>query len=670
MPAPPAAANRRAGELRRILLEHNHRYYVLDAPSITDTEYDALFRELIDLESRYASLATPDSPTQRVGATLGSGFEPYTREEMMLSLENVVSGEEVEAWKERMISHLGREEDLEYWCEPKIDGAGIEVVYREGLLSVASTRGDGRTGENVTLNVRTIRSVPLRLLGDPPGVLEVRAEVYMEKADFASLNREAEQQGERTFANPRNAAAGSLRQLDPRVTARRPLRVIVHGLGRIRGAGFDTLEEAMEAVRSWGLPTAGAAARLCRDLGGVNQYFGELEAGRERFPYEIDGLVIKVNRLSLQSELGARARNPRWAIAWKFPPREAETILKEIDVQVGRTGVLTPVAVLEPVAIGGVVVRSATLHNQAQIDEKDVRVRDTVVVTRAGDVIPEVVRVVPGRRPRGTEPYRIPQTCPSCGTRSVKGGDEAASRCPNRACPAQVKGRILHFSRREAMDIDHLGGKLVEKLVSEGLVTDPADLFNLTQEQIASLERMGEKSAANLIAAIARSRSTTLGRLIHALGIRHVGETVAASLAAGCGSLEKLMVASEEDLERIPDVGPEVSEAIREFFGDPANREMVRRLMEAGVRPEPPSETASGPLEGMTFVFTGELSSLPRQKAAALARAGGARVAGSVSKKVTHLVAGEGSGSKLKRARELGVRILDEDSFLQLVKAS
>lgn len=663
----PEKARRRAEELRRILDEHNHRYYVLDEPSISDEEYDGLFRELLEIERQHPSLRDPASPTQRVGAPPAEGFEPYTREQRMLSLENVGSEEEMARWEERVATYLGGEKGLQYWCDPKIDGAAVEIVYRSGLLAVASTRGDGRTGENVTANVRTIRSVPLRLRGEAPELLEVRGEVFMDKGDFARMNRQAAVTGERVFANPRNAAAGSLRQLDPGKTASRPLKMIVYGMGRLQGARFETMENVMKALAEWGLPTSGSRARLCTDLGGVRDYYLELSAGRDAIPYEIDGVVVKVNRLDLQAELGARSRNPRWAVAWKFAPGEAETVLEGIEVQVGRTGALTPVAVLRPVSIGGVVVRSATLHNQGQIDQKDVRIGDSVVITRAGDVIPEVVRVVKERRRKGSRRWRVPDRCPSCGTQAVRGEEEAVARCPNATCPAQVRGRIIHFARREAMDIDHLGEKLVDRLVEKGLVATPADLYRLTLEQVAGLERMGEKSARNLLGAIDRSRKTTLARLIHALGIRHVGEAVAAALAGELGSVEAFMDADREALERIPDVGPEVSEAVVEFTGNESNAAMLRALLHAGVKPEAAKpRPAGGPLEGLTFVFTGELDSMTRSEAAEVARSGGARVVGSVSKNVSHVVAGEGAGSKLRKAESLGVKVIDEAAFLEM----
>ncbi len=667
MSVPPEELRKRAEELRLQIEEHDHLYYVLDSPRISDREYDRLFRELVELETRFPSLVVPESPTQRVGAAPAEKFEPYTHAEMMLSLENALERAELEAWEERILSQIGRRPAGGYWCEPKVDGAAVEIVYLDGRLFVGATRGDGRVGENVTQNVRTIRGLPLRLRGSPPSLLEVRGEVYMARGDFALLNEEAEERGERTFANPRNAAAGSLRQLDSAVTGRRPLRILVHGAGRAAGTEFATQQEAMRAVSSWGLPTAAARSRLCEDLSSVQGFYEELLEARGGIPYEIDGLVVKVNEIALQRELGARARNPRWALAYKFPSQERETLLERIEIQVGRTGALTPVAVLRPVRIGGVVVSSATLHNQDQLEEKEIREGDTVLMTRAGDVIPEVIRVIREKRPAGTVPYRFPETCPRCGSRAVKPEGEVTLRCPNLACPAQVKGRILHFASRGAMDIDHLGEKLVEQLVAKGLVSDPADLYGLTLDRIAGLERMGEKSGRNLLAAIERSKRTTMARFLYALGIRHVGEAMARTIAEHVGSLAKITESTPEELQRIPDVGPEVSTAIRDFFQNAANRRTIEKLFAAGVQPAPAEPRAKGPLEGFTFLFTGDLASLTRARARSLAEAKGARVAGSVSGKVTHVVAGAKPGSKLQRARELGLQIIDEEEFKDLI---
>jgi len=670
MSAPTEKTRRRVKELRRALEAHNRAYYVHDAPTATDAEYDELMRELEALEQAHPSLRDPHSPTQRVGAAPSEKFAPYEHAEMMLSLENAASSSELEAWAERIPGLLGERRRIEYWCEPKVDGAAIGLVYEKGVLAVAATRGDGKTGENVTPNVRTIKAVPLKLEGKAPALLELRGEVYMDKRDFARLNEEAEEREERTFANPRNAAAGSLRQLDPAVTAKRPLRIRVHGFGRLEGVTFATQEEAMRRIEAYGLPTAGRDGRLCGGLDEVEAYYAETAERRESLTFDIDGVVVKVNDLATQRELGARSRNPRWAVAYKFPPREERTVLRAIEVQVGRTGALTPVAILDPVRVGGVVVSSATLHNQAQIDEKDVRVGDTVVVTRAGDVIPEVLRSIPELRPSGSEPYVMPTVCPACGSRAVKAEGEATPRCPDIACPAQVRGRLLHFASRGAMDIDGLGDKLVEQLVGKGLVKDPADLYALKAESLAGLERMAEKSAANLVAAIEASKRTTLARFVHALGIRHVGEAVSAALARAFRSAEAILTAGKEALEEVPDVGPEVSSAILGFFGESRNREIVRRLLAAGIEPAPPETGGGGPLSGLSIVFTGDLPSLTRSRAKALAEQRGARVVGSVSKKVTHVVAGEKAGSKLAKARELGLEILDEEGFLALLERS
>lgn len=662
-------ARRRIEGLRAELREHDRRYYVLDAPTIADADYDRLFRELAELEARNPSLVTADSPTQRVAGAPADGFDPYVRTEPMLSLENVADAGELAAWEERIRSQIGEGPPIDYWCEPKVDGAALELVYERGRLAVAATRGDGRVGENVTPNARTIRNVPLALQGDAPPLLEVRGEIYMEKADFARLNEENQERGEKTFANPRNSAAGSLRQLDPALTARRPLRLVVHGIGRLEGAAFTRQSEAMERIAAWGLPAATRRGRICTGLEAVQAYFDELGGAREVIPFEIDGVVIKVDSIALQRELGARARNPRWAVAYKYPPREAVTRLERIEVQVGRTGALTPVAILAPVRVGGVVVSSATLHNQDMIDGKDVREGDTVVVTRAGDVIPDVVRVVPEMRPAFSQPFLMPAVCPACGARASKAEGEVISRCPNIACPAQVKGRILHFAGREAMNIDHLGEKLVDQLVATGMVRDPADLYALALDPLAALPRMGPTSARNLLDSIERSKSATLARLIHALGIRHVGATLAGVLARDIGSIAGLLDATRERLEEIPDVGPEVSASLRGFLDDPDNRRVVEKLIASGVHAEPPPPEDAGPLAGMVFVFTGEMASMPRSRAKALVEARGGRTAGAISRQVTHVVAGAAAGSKLKKARDLGLSILEEAEFVRLVDA-
>lgn len=668
MQEPTEEIRRKARSLRRQIEEHNYRYHVLDAPTISDAEYDTLFRELQELERLYPGLLTPDSPTQRVGAAPSEQFLPYTHSEPMLSLENVMRKEELDGWVQR-VGVLAGEGAMRCWCEPKIDGAAVELVYEGGLFKAAATRGDGRVGETVTANVRTIRGVPARLRENAPDRVELRGEVYMNKEDFARFNAEAEERGEKVFANPRNAAAGSLRQLDPKITAGRPLRIMIHGLGQVRGSEFASQREVVESVASWGLPTASKLGALCPDLASIQAYYDDLAARRETIDFEIDGVVIKVDDLKLQRRLGTRARNPRWAIAYKFPPREVETILERIEVQVGRTGALTPVAVLKPVSVGGVIVSSATLHNQDMIDEKDVREKDTVIVTRAGDVIPEVLRPVLEKRPEGSAPYLMPEACPVCGSHATKPEGEVTPRCPNIACPAQVKGRILHFARREAMDIDGLGDKIVDQLVSRRMIVDPADLYSLGVEEVAALDRMAKKSAQNLTSAIGRSRKTTLARLVHALGIRHVGETLAERIAERVGSLDRLRVMSIDELQSIPDVGPGVATSIRGFLDDPSNQRFIDKLA-THLTVESASHTSTGPLAGKVFVFTGELEKLRRSEAKALVESKGAKVAASVSSKVTHVVAAAGAGTKLKKAQDLGLTILDEEAFIELAGSS
>ena len=671
----PDQAARRADKLRRAIEHHNHRYYILDDPEVSDAEYDRLMRELTDLEARYPQLVTADSPTQRVGAKPLDKFVPYRHSLQMLSLQNAASLQELREWHERVEAALEGGSAPELWCEPKIDGAAVELVYRDGVLAAGSTRGDGWTGEDVTANLKTIRGVPLVLRprsrkSAAPGLLEVRGEVYMNKADFAELNRQSEERGGKVFANPRNAAAGSLRQLDPRITAERPLRVLFHGLGRVEGASLRSQEEAVRYMDSLGLMTALRWAQRCEGLERLERYVAEVESARDSYPFEIDGAVLKVNDLGLQETLGVRSRSPRWAIAYKFAPREAETTLRDIRVQVGRTGALTPVAELDPVWVGGVQVSSATLHNQEMIDEKDVRIGDRVIVTRAGDVIPEIVRPLPEARDGSQRRFVMPDSCPACGMQVMIPEGEVIPRCPNIACPRQVKGRLLHFASRTAMDIDGLGEKLVDQLVDKGMVSDPADLYELSgkRDDLIALERMAAKSADNLLASIERSRKTTLPRLLYALGIRHVGEASAAALARHFGEIEAIAEAAEDDLMQVEDIGPAVAQSIRAFFTLAANQRVLRRLRKAGLSYPPPARAAAtGPMAGMVIVFTGELESMTRSKAKELAEARGAQVAPSVSKKVTHVVAGSGAGTKLDRARKLKLSILEEDQFLTLV---
>ncbi len=676
---PPAdlskeAAAARAAELRRELAEHNHRYYVLAAPVISDAEYDRLFAELTAIEEAHPELVTPDSPTRRVGAAPATEFAAVKHEAPMLSLENAFGDTELREFDARLkrFLHLSAAAAITYVAEPKIDGVAVELVYEHGLLVAGSTRGDGVNGEDITQNLKTIRSVPLRLRGTAvPAKLSVRGEVFLPLADFRRHNREREERGEPAFANPRNMAAGSLRQLDPRITAARPLDAFFYGIGVMRGGqAFRSQWELLQGLPAFGLKV-NPLIRRAPDIEACIAYYGELSPERDRLPYEIDGVVIKVDDFSLQEELGIKSRSPRWATAVKFPSRQETTRVRDIVVQVGRTGVLTPVALLDPVRIGGVEVRRATLHNMDEVERKDVRIGDTVLVGRAGDVIPEVVQAIVAKRTGAERRFAMPEHCPECGARVVREEGEVAHRCVGLSCPAQLKERIRHFGARGGMDIEGLGDKLVAQLVDRGLVTDVADLYRLDLETVAGLERMAEKSAANLLAAIAGSKAAPFSRFLFALGIRHVGETVARDLARHFGTLDHLLAATAEDLEAVSGVGPQVAAAVAEFFADPENRKVIARLRAAGVAPrgEEAARTSSE-LAGKRFVFTGTLATMTRQEAERAVVARGARAAGSVSRATDYVVAGEGAGSKAERARELGITILTEQEFRALLAGS
>jgi DNA ligase (NAD+) len=669
MPRPSRDVRHEAAELRRAIAHHDHRYHVLDDPEISDAEYDALFRGLQAIEAAHPELVTPDSPTQRVGATPQSGFAAVRHGQQMLSLSNVTTREEMEEFDARIRRLLGRER-VDYVVEPKIDGVAVELVYADGALTVGSTRGDGIVGENVTANLRTIRSVPLRLRADGrplPARLEVRGEVYLPVAAFRTLNREREEAGQPVFANPRNSAAGSLKQLDPRVTAARPLALACHGVGALEGARIRTHHELLQAFAEWGLRPP-PHHRLARTLDDVAGAFAALEAERDDLPFEVDGLVVKVNDFELQHLLGQVSRSPRWAVAWKFKPRQATTKILRIAPSVGRTGVLTPVAELEPVAVGGVTVRNVSLHNMDEIERKDVRVGDTVLLERAGDVIPYVVRVETTRRTGREKRFRMPRHCPVCGADVVRQEDEVAYRCLNVSCPARLKQALRFFGSRGAMDVEGLGEKLVDQLVERGLVGDLADLYHLDEATLVGLERMGKKSAENLLAQLERSKHTTLPRLLVALGIRQVGEATATALAQHFGSLEKLIAASVEELTAVRDVGPEVAAAIHAFFAEQLNRKVIARLLAAGVRPAA-VQAVHGPLSGKKFVLTGGLGSMTRPEAQRRIEALGGRVVSSVSKETDYVVVGEDPGSKLAKAEKLGVARLDEAAFRKLVGA-
>jgi DNA ligase (NAD+) len=660
--------------LREQLNEHNYRYYVLDDPGVTDAEYDRLMRRLQALESRWPELVSPDSPTQRVGAQPLSAFGQVKHEVAMLSLDNAFSAEEFDDFDRRVRDRLGADGPIEYACEPKLDGIAVSLLYRDGVLERGATRGDGRTGEDITLNVRTIPSVPLALRhADWPAVLEVRGEVYMPRQGFESLNAAARARDEKTFVNPRNAAAGSLRQLDSRVTAQRPLELCCYSVGLVEGGELPLRHsEILERLNHWGL-------RINRESDVVvgpeacDAYYEQLALRRDELPYDIDGIVYKVNAIELQRELGFVSRAPRWAVARKFPAQEETTRLLDVEFQVGRTGAVTPVARLDPVFVGGVTVSNATLHNRDEIERLDVRPGDTVIVRRAGDVIPQVVSVIAERRQPGARPILFPGQCPVCGSPLEREEDEAVTRCTGGlVCAAQRKESIKHFASRRAMDIEGLGDKLVEQLVDEGLIEGVADLYELTVPQLAALERMGEKSAANLVAALDRSRQTTLPRFIFSLGIREVGEATALNLARHFGNWEALVEASEESLLEVPDVGPVVADHLRQFLDSSASLEVVARLRQAGVSWDDLEVVAEDeqPLAGQTWVVTGTLDSMSRDVARNLLQQLGARVAGSVSKKTSCVVAGPGAGSKLARATELGVEVIDEEALLKLLSAA
>ncbi|MGO4302362.1 NAD-dependent DNA ligase LigA [Cupriavidus sp. RAF12] len=685
--AAPAAAAARVQWLRDELERHNYQYYVLDAPTIPDADYDALFGELQALETEHPDLLTDESPTQRVGGAPLSAFDTVRHRVPMLSLNNGFDDEDVIGFDRRCAQGLGRTaaaapaEDLfsaaeaadsavEYACELKFDGLAMSLRYEDGKLVQAATRGDGETGEDVTVNVRTIKAIPLKLRGKAPAVLEVRGEVFMYRAEFDKLNERQAEAGEKTFVNPRNAAAGSLRQLDPRITARRPLSFFAYGIGELQGAERPPTHSVMlDGFATLGLPVC-SERQVVKGAQGLLSFYREIGARRDQLPYDIDGVVYKVNAVPEQEQLGFVSRAPRFALAHKFPAQEMTTVVEDIEVQVGRTGAITPVARLAPVFVGGVTVTNATLHNEDEIRRKDVHVGDTVIVRRAGDVIPEVVAVVLERRPEGARAFVMPTACPVCGSHIERLEGEAIARCTGGLiCAAQRKQALLHFAQRRAMDIEGLGDKVVEQLVDQGIVHTPADLYKLGVAKLAALDRMADKSATNLLAAIEASRETTMNRFIFALGIRHVGEATAKDLAKHFGKLDNLMAADEAALLEVNDVGPVVAQSIAGFLAEPHNVEVIEQLRAAGVHwPETePMARAPLPLAGKTFVLTGTLPTMSREDAKERLEAAGAKVAGSVSKKTDYVVAGAEAGSKLERAQALGVPVLDEDGMLALL---
>ena len=676
-PTVPAAAAARAQRLREALDEHNYRYYVLDAPSIGDAEYDAQFRELAALEEEYPALQAADSPTQRVGAKASTAFAPVTHGAPMLSLNNAFTDEDIANFDRRVREGLDDVDTVTYAVEPKFDGLAISMTYDDGAFVRGATRGDGYTGEDVTVNLRTIAAIPLRLHGKSKAVprsIEVRGEVLMLKKDFDALNAKAVAAGERTFVNPRNSAAGALRQLDPKITASRRLHFFAYGIGAADWGDMPapaTHDELMRRLEVWRFPVA-VERNVVTGLDGLLGYYEKIGIKRPKLPFQIDGVVYKVNGLAQQAQLGFVSRAPRFAIAHKFAAEEMNTVVLDIGVQVGRTGALTPVAKLEPVFVGGVTVVSATLHNEDEVRRKDVRIGDTVVVRRAGDVIPEVVRVVAEKRTGGEREFTMPTRCPVCGSHVERLEDESASRCTGGlVCGAQRKQALLHFASRRALDIEGLGDKLVEQMVEGNLVRTPADLYKLGVAHLAALERMAEKSATNLFGGIERSKITTLPRFIYALGIRHVGETTARDLAQHFGKLDALLEASEVELLEVPDVGPVLAHSIHSFFAEGHNRQAIDELRAAGVT-WPESErvvAAKGKLDGLTFVLTGTLPNLSRDEAGKRIQQAGGKVTGSVSKKTSYVVAGAEAGSKLDRAETLGVPVLDEAQLLKMLES-
>ncbi len=679
------ALQRRAQELRRLLQHHGHSYYVLDAPEIPDAEYDRLFRELQDLETAHPKWITPDSPTQRVGGKVLDQFASVRHAVPMLSIRTETDTQSSGAlnFDARARKELGLTESdppVEYVAELKFDGLAMNLRYQQGVLVQAATRGDGENGEDVTQNIRTISQIPLRLPSGVPPILEVRGEVYMRRDDFEALNERQRQKiatgakGEKTFVNPRNAAAGAVRQLDPAIAAQRPLSFFAYGVGELTspeqgGPAWSTHYELLQALKGWGFPVADQV-RVVLGASALVAYHQEIAAARDQLPYDIDGVVYKVNDLALQRTLGFVTREPRWAVAHKFPAQEQLTTVQGIEVQVGRTGKLTPVAKLAPVFVGGVTVTNATLHNEDEARRKDVRVGDTVIVRRAGDVIPEVVSVLPEKRVSGAQPFTMPAHCPVCGSVAVRGEGEADHRCSGGLyCSAQRKQSILHFAQRRAVEVEGLGEKLVDQLVDSGVVNTLPDLYRLGFSHLASMERMAGKSAQNILDALEKSKETTLARFLFGLGIRHVGESTAKAMARHFGQLDRIVQASEEQLSQVADVGPVVAQSIRTFFDQAHNVEVVEQLRACGLHwPEgKPSATAMQPLAGKTFVITGTLPTLGRDQAKDLLEAAGAKVAGSVSKKTHYVVAGADAGSKLDKALELGVPVLDELALRKLL---
>ena len=665
------AAERLEG-LREQIRLHAHRYYVLDDPIISDGEYDELFRQLLAIEARHPELVTADSPSHRVGGPPLAGFAQVRHATPMLSLDNIFAATEFTAFAERVQRFLRLDEPVRYVTEPKLDGLAVELVYRDGLLEVGATRGDGQSGENITAQLKTVPSIPLRLDPQPaagwPAELHVRGEVFLSKKGFLLLNRQRQEEGEPLFANPRNAAAGSLRQLDPRITARRPLAFFVYGVGNTETLPASGQRELLDGLGRLGLPL-NPLVRVCGSLAEVEQRYRELMALRHELDYDIDGMVVKVDEFALQQRLGATARAPRWAIAWKFPAVQATTVIETVEFQVGRTGAVTPVALLAPVEIAGAVVRRATLHNQDEICRKDLHIGDTVLVQRAGDVIPEIVKAIPARRNGSERPIVFPEQCPECAQRLQRQTEAAVTRCVNRQCPAQQLQRLIYFAGKSGLDLEGLGEKKVEQLVREGLVREIPDFFRLNGERLAALDGWGEQSARNVLAMLAQRRTVPLARLLCALGIRHVGEVTAGLLALHFADLPALLAADRDKFLAVEGIGEQTAASLESYFADPEVRDLLDRLLEAGLTIEP-AIRATLPLTGRVFLFTGTLAGLSRDEAKQMVKNLGGQVASSISQRVTDVVVGAKAGSKKNKAEEMGLSLLSESAFLALIAST
>jgi len=662
-------AGKKISDLRNILEYHNKRYYQQDAPEVSDAEYDRLMRELQELEHHYPDDDLATSPTSRVGAAPLAKFISVAHPSVMLSLANAFSAEEIIDFDNR-IRKLAKVNHIDYVAEPKLDGLAVNLIYENSLFISGATRGDGTTGEDVTQNLKTISSLPLKIkdVGGKsiPTFIEIRGEVYMEREPFQKLNLRRIEEGEEPFANPRNAAAGALRQLDPKITARRPLNIFLYNIGEVRGIIIPNHWEVLLALKSWGFPV-NPLIEQAKDIQGGISYFEKIGKQRENLPYEIDGVVLKVNDLKLQETLGSVSRNPRWALACKFPASQETTVIKDIIVQVGRTGALTPVAIMQPVTVGGVVISRATLHNEDEITKKDIRIGDTVVIQRAGDVIPEVVKVITSKRTGTEKEFRMPKCCPECGTEVIRQEGEVAVRCVNLACPAQLKEHIRHFASRGGLDIEGLGEKVSAQLFDADLIQDPADLYSLTIEKLLALDRHRKKSAQNLIDSLQRSKNPPLDKFIFALGIRNVGEHIAKILAAKFGSLDNLIAAIAEELTDIDEIGPEIAQSIVQFFHEPKNKVIMAKFSKAGLAPQKKVAVTNALLHGKSFVFTGTMTSMPRNAAKEIVERLGGSVHSATTTKTTYVVAGAEPGSKLEKANALGIKIISEEEFLKLI---